>query len=425
MTDQNSANHLVDHLFRQESGKMVSVLINIFGSEHLELAEDVVQSTLIKALENWKFNGPPENPQAWLYRVAKNEAIDIIRKERRSSQFDFSDPEHQLLTSEYTLNTTMDQFWKEDQIKDDFLGMMFACCHPDISSEAQVTFILKTLCGFSTKEVAKAFLTSEDIISKRIYRTKEHFRKNNIRPTLSSVNDIETKVSAVASAIYLIFNEGYNSTNHEKLIRQDLISQALYLSKELLSNQKTNLPEINAMMALMCFHSARTDSRTSVQGEIILLKDQDRSQWNQELIEAGQYYLAESSNGERISMYHFEAMIAFEHCLAKDFESTQWDRILHHYDQMLEIQYDPVIYLNRCLVVVQVLGPRKALQEIKKLDTNTAMEKYYLYHAALAEIFTLLKDHELAVFHCEKAIELTQSEREKNLLRRKLNALRI
>ena len=403
---------------------MVAVLVNIFGGKHLELAEDVVQSTLVKALENWKFNGPPENPQAWLYRVAKNQAIDIIRKERRSSQFDFSDPEHQLLTSEYSLTTTMDQFWKDEQIKDDFLGMMFACCHPDISSESQVTFILKTLCGFSTKEVAKAFLTTEDIISKRIYRTKEHFRKNNIRPTLSSVQDVENKVSAIASVIYLIFNEGYNSTNHEKLIREDLISQALYLTRELLSHEPTNLPEINAMMALMCFHAARIESRTSSQGEIILLKDQDRSVWNQELIEAGQYYLAESSKGDRISLYHFEAMIAFEHCLAKDFESTQWDRILYHYDQMLSIQYDPVIYLNRCLVLLQVQGPKKALQAIKKLDTNQAMEKYYLYHSSLVEIFTQLEDKELAIYHCQKAIELTQSESEKKLLKAKLENLK-
>ncbi len=420
----DSSNQLVDHLFRQESGKMVSVLVNIFGSQHLELAEDVVQSTLIKALESWKYNGPPDNPKAWLYRVAKNQAIDIIRKERRSSQFDFSDPEHQLLNSEYSITTTMDKFWDEEHVKDDFLGMMFACCHPDISSEAQVTFILKTLCGFSTKEVAKAFLTSEDIISKRIYRTKEHFRKNNIRPTLSSVTDLERKVSAVSGAIYLIFNEGYNSTHHADIIRKDLISQALYLTRELLTNPTTNLPEINALMALMCFHAARVESRISTQGEIILLKDQDRSTWNQDLIQTGQYYLGESGKGDRISLYHFEAMIAYEHCLAKDFDSTNWDRILMHYDRMLSIQYDPVIYLNRCLVVLQVQGPKEAIQAIKKLDTNRAMEKYYLYHSALVEIFTQLKDTELAIYHCEKAIELTQSESEKNLLKGKLEGLR-
>ena len=332
---ETKLNSNIDHLFRQESGKMVAVLVNIFGTEHLELAEDVVQNTLLKAFEVWKYKGLPDNPQAWLYRVAKNNAIDIIRREKRNTSFDFSDPEHQLLTSEYTLATTINDFWEEESIKDDFLAMIFASCHPDISSENQVTFILKTLGGFSTKEIAKAFLTTEDIISKRIYRTKEYFRKHNIRPKIPKNEELESRLAAVMSVIYLMFNEGYHSIDPKNLIRQDLISQALYLGKTLLENDRTNFSEVSALMALMCFHASRSDSRLSAEGEIILLKDQDRTKWNSELIDAGRNYLLTSKQDHRISMYHFEALISLEHCRASTYEETKWATILTYYEQML------------------------------------------------------------------------------------------
>ena len=179
---------LADHLFRHESKKMVSVLTKIFGTENLQSAEDVVQDTLIQAMQVWKLKGIPDNPSAWLFRVAKNKAIDIIRRNKYSVQFDFSDSEKILLTSEYTLAATMDNFWKEELIKDDLLRMMFACSHPAISKENQITLMLKTLCGFSIAEVAKAFLTTQETISKRLYRTKEFFRHHKIKLVITSVD---------------------------------------------------------------------------------------------------------------------------------------------------------------------------------------------------------------------------------------------
>ncbi len=184
---------LTDHLFRNEAKKMVSVLTKIFGTENLQTAEDVVQDTLIQAMQVWKLKGIPDNPSAWLFRVAKNKAIDIIRRNKHSVQFDFSDNEKILLTSEYTLAATMDNFWKEEIIKDDLLRMMFACSHPEISKENQITLMLKTLCGFSTTEIAKAFLTTQETISKRLYRTKEFFRQHKIKLIIPSVDEIKNR----------------------------------------------------------------------------------------------------------------------------------------------------------------------------------------------------------------------------------------
>lgn len=402
---------------------MVSVLVNIFGSENFQLAEDVVQDALISALETWKYKGMPDNPTAWLYRTAKNKAIDIIRRSKHSKNIDFSNPDHQLLTSEYTIQSTMDNFWNEDHIKDDFLGMMYACCHSEISRENQITFILKTLCGFSTKEVAKAFLTSEDTVSKRLFRTKEYFRKNKTRPKIPSKHEIETRTDAVLSTIYLMFNEGYNSTHSDDLIREDIISQAMILCKSLLESPKTQLPEAYALMALMCLHAARSQSRISPEGELIVLKNQDRDLWNSELINMGNMYLNKAAFGNKVSSYHLEAAIAFEHCTAKDYKSTNWNSILNSYDALLSIAFDPIIYLNRCLAILEIEGPKAALSELAILHDNKQMKKYYLYYAILGAIHEQLEDKIKAKDYFKIAISLTHSNSEKHFLKEKITNL--
>ncbi|MCK8522730.1 sigma-70 family RNA polymerase sigma factor [Aquimarina sp. D1M17] len=423
MEENRHINNTVNHIFRQESGKMVAVLIKIFGTENIELAEDVVQDALIKALETWKYRGIPDNPKAWLYKTARNRAIDVIRRNKYSKLIDFSDPEKQLLTSSYTLSATMDKFWKEDNIKDDFLGMMFACCHPKISQENQITFILKSLCGFSTKEVAKSFLTSEDTISKRLYRTKEYFRKNKIRPVIPDSNKIEERIHTVLSTIYLMFNEGYNSTHDDDLIRKDLISQAIFLCKSLLSTKKTELPEVYALMALMCFHAARIESRISKTGDLILLDRQDRSQWNLALIHSGRINLNKSSFGDRLTSYHLEAAIAYEHCKAKQYEGTNWGKILEYYNLLLKINHDPIIVLNRCLVVLKLEGPKKALQAIEEIKDDKQLQKYYLYHSIIGEIYMQIEKLDTAIICFQKAIKLTQSKHEKRFLQSKIDQI--
>ncbi|MFD2565446.1 RNA polymerase sigma factor [Aquimarina rubra] len=420
MESRDHIDTTLNHLFRQESGKMVAVLIKIFGTENIEMAEDVVQDALVSALETWKFRGIPDNPKAWLYRTARNKAIDIIRRKKHSKTIDFSDPERKLLTSEYTLASTMDNFWKEQYIQDDFLAMMYACCHPDISPENQITFMLKSLCGFSTKEVARSFLTTDDTISKRLYRTKEYFRKHKIRPKIPIPEEINSKTKVVLSAIYLMFNEGYNSTHDDQLIRTDLISQAMWLCKSLLDSERTQLPEVYALMALMCFHAARIDSRITEEGALILLPDQNRSTWDTELIALGSKYLNQAAFGETLTTYHLEAAIAYQHCTASSYATTDWKEIQGYYDLLLRIDNDPIVFLNRCMVLLELNGPEDALMAIQEIKDHKIMNKYYLYHAILGEIHERLIQPSTAVEYYQQAIQLTESKPEQRLLHNKI-----
>lgn len=407
----------IDHLFRQESGKMVAVLTKIFGTENITLVEDVVQDALVSALQTWKFGKLPDNPRAWLYRTAKNKAIDLIRRNKHNQLFDFSVPDKQPMP---VYAPTMENLWQEDHIKDDFLGMMFACCHPGISQENQTSFILKVLGGFSTKEVARAFLTTEDTISKRVYRTKEYFRKHKTRPQIPDDHQIQQRTSAVLHTIYLMFNEGYNSTHSDELIRQDLISQAMLLCKSLLENPKTQLPEVYALMALMCLHSARINSRLTPKGELILLPEQDRNNWNQDLIQLGNDYLNQAAFGNKVSHYHLEAAIAYEHCIAPRFENTNWKAIFGYYEALLSIAFDPIVFLNRCLVMLELHGPKAALKELTKIENQPQIQKYYVYHSAMGEIHQRLGNKEEAVDYLLQALTLTQSEQEKGFLKEKI-----
>ena len=414
---------LTDHLFRHESGKMVSVLTKIFGAENLETAEDVVQQTFIDAMQVWKLKGVPDNPSAWLYRVAKNKAIDVIRKNKHSQLYDFSDSERVLLKSEYTLATTMENLWKEELVKDDMLRMMFACCHSDISEENQITLILKTLCGFSTAEIAKTFLTSEDTVSKRLYRTKEFFRQNKIKMEIPSEHELKKRTDAVLNSIYLLFNEGYNSTHSDELIRKDLIDEAMLLCKLLTENKGTQLPEVFALMALMCFHSSRIASRLTPEGEIILLSRQDRSKWNYNLISEGNAYMDKAAFGNKISSYHIEAAIAFEHCIADSFEKTNWKRILELYDWLCKSNPSDITEINRAVVILKLHGASAALTALNDLKDKNKTENYYLYQSLLGEIYCEQNSKAKAKSHYEKAIKLTHSDKEKKLLNEKISTM--
>ena len=424
MQASQNINKLTDHLFRHESGKMVAVLTKIFGTANLETAEDVVQQTFIDAIGVWKMKGVPDNPSAWLFRVAKNKTIDIIRKNKHAILFDFNDHDRKLLASEYTLSSTIENLWKEDVIKDDMLSMMFACCHPGISIENQVTLILKTLCGFSTTEIAKAFITSEDTVSKRLYRTRTFFRNEKVKLSMPSEADIKSRISSVLNSIYLLFNEGYNSTQSEQLIRSDLIDEAMILCKLLTENPATQLPEVFALMALMCFHAARSESRLTAAGEIILMAYQDRTKWNAQLIGRGIGYIDRAAMGEEISSYHLEAAIAYEHCTARNFSSTNWKRILELYQWLCQMASSPVAELNRSIAVMQVYGPAKALESVGQIPDQKKLQSFYLYQSLLGEIYTRMGQTLKAIPCFEQAIELTRSGTEKKMLKDKIIALR-
>lgn len=416
MSTSSPIDQAVNHLFRQASGKMVAVLVKIFGPENYTLVEDVVQDALLSGLETWKFNGIPDNPEAWLFRVAKNKAIDIIRRKKHQYSVDFSDPEQVLPSSEYTF----DEYWQDQAIRDDFLGMMFACCHPDISPENQVTFILKSLCGFSTREVARAFLTSEDTISKRLYRTKEFFRANHIRPHIPPPAQLSGRLDAVLNSLYLLFNEGYSATQHEQLVREDIIAQAMYLCQSLLDHPHTRQPRTCALMALFSFHAARIHSRLQADGTIIPLSQQDRRQWDQALITTGNEWLNKAASGATLSPFHLEAAIAYEHCIARSYAATNWKMILAYYDALLQLTKDPVILLNRSVALLEYAGAPAALQSLEALQGHRQLNRYYLYHAVLGEIYKRMNEKEKAVACFEQARQLTTAQQEQQFLSAKI-----
>lgn len=422
MTGDFNISKLTEDLFRHEAGKMVAVLTKIFGTENLDLSEDVVQDTFINAIKVWALKGVPENPSAWLFRSAKNKAIDVLRRNKFSKQIDFNDPERTLLQSEYTLSAAVEKLWRADDIQDDLLRMMFACCHPEIAEENQITLILKTLCGFSTSEIAKAFLTSEDTVSKRLYRTKNFFREKKIKPQFPNAAQLRSSTEAVLRTIYLIFNEGYNATHTNEIIRKDLLDQAMYLCRLLAGNKNTGLPEVYAAMALMCFHSSRIESRVNELGEIILLAQQDRHKWNKSMIEEGNDFLNKAAFGDRVSSYHAEAAIAYEHCIAKTFEQTNWRHILSYYNLLVSMHPNAVVTLHRLSVIHKVFGPEKTVEEIEHSGYKKEWEKNYLYHGLLGDIYAETAPKKSKKYY-ETAYGMTKSDAEKKLLLKKMNEL--
>jgi RNA polymerase sigma factor (sigma-70 family) len=411
----NEVNKMVDHLFRHEAGKMVAVLTRIFGFKNIEQAEDIVQDTILRALESWKFGKLPANPQAWLYMAAKNKAIDLLRRQKLKYKID-SDISY-LLRSEYTLASTLNEMFTEHEIKDSQLRMMFACCHSSFTQEAQITLMLKTLCGLSTKEIGNAFLGSEDTMQKRIYRIKEKIREENITLDYPGADAMIRRTDAVLKTLYLLFNEGYNSSHPEKLIREDLCEEAMRLCILLSENPKTNLPQTNALLALMCYHVSRFNTRLDDKGLIVLLKDQDRNQWNQLLVEKGNEYISQSAAGETIHEFHIEAAIASIHANAASYETTDWKMILSLYDALLNRGNNPMVAINRAVVLGEVEGCAKAIRELEKLKGFT--ENCY-YNTSLAEMYMKAGDHETAKKLFGKALELTSSNAEIELIRRKI-----
>src|SRR5438105_3365145 len=406
----------IDHLFRHESGKMVSVLSRLLGLQNLETAQDIVQDTLLQAMNTWGFNGVPENPPAWLYRVAKNKAIDFLRREKKFKEIS---PQYSyLLQSEYSLASTVNNLFLENEIQDSQLRMMFACTHPAIAEESQVALTLKTLCGLSTGEIARAFLTNEETITKRIYRAKEKIKAEKIELTVPQGVELPERLDVVLKSLYLLFNEGYNSSNPDKLIREDLCEEAMRLAFLLTTHGVTHLPKPNALLSLMCFQASRLQARLDDEGNIVLLKYQSRSKWHQPLIKRGIAYLEIASATPEISSYHLEAAIASLHASAPSFEQTDWKSIYHLYELLYEIQPAPIVALNKAIACAYAISNQSALSQLLLIK---GLDNYYLYHTSMGEIYFGLKERQKAKDHYEKALLLTASRPEQQLLINKIN----
>ena len=412
---QKSANQIVDHLFRHESGKMIAVLSKLLGLQNLQTAQDIAQDTLLQALHTWSYKGLPDKPTAWLYRVARNKAIDFLRREKAfrgiCSQHGY------LLQSEYQPNSVHPIFEKEE-IEDSQLRMMFACCHPSIPVDSQIALALKTLCGLSVAEIAKAFLKDEETIAKRIYRAKEKIRAENIELELPAPGHLPKRLDAVLHCLYLLFNEGYNSSHPEQLIREDLCEEAMRLAYLLTQTSITNLPRTNALLALFCFQASRLRARLDEGGNIILLKHQDRSKWYKPLIEKGFAFLEEATQKET-SVYHLEAAIAYLHAVAQCFETTDWKAIYYLYTILAAERPTPIVLLNKAIAASYAVSKEVALEELQLIK---GLQNYYLYHTAIGEIYFDLRCKKDAIQYYQKALLLTKSTAERQLLQEKIKA---
>lgn len=408
---------LADHLFRHESAKLVSVLTRIFGIERLDFAEDVVQETLAKALKTWPYYGVPANPAAWLTQAAKNLALDLIRREKL-----FRDKEPQIITSIENWSSdseTTPQF--DNELKDGRLRLMFACCHPDIPQESQTALALKTLCGFSPAEIAKAFLTTEAAIAKRLTRAKQRIKELKIPFEIPAGEDLAPRLDAVLQTIYLLFNEGYKASSGGALIREDLCDEAIRLAISLAEHPTTNLPRVHALAALMLLNAARLPARLDHEGNMLRLQDQDRSRWKKDFIARGIMHLGQSAIGQQLSDYHLQAGIAACHCTAANYDSTDWPRILALYDQLIKIDDSPVVALNRAVALANVDGAKAAIQAISSIKNRASLASYYLLYAVLGELELQLQNFEIAATHLRKAIELTDIPSERAFLQQRLH----
>ncbi len=409
----------IDHLFRHESGKLISVLTRIFGPENLDMAEDVVQDSFLEALNQWSNKGVPENPGGWLFRVAKNKALNIVNRERYKQQSS-SDVAH-FLYSEWTAEPALNHIFSEKEILDDQLRMMFTCCHPSISADSQVALTLKTLCGFTIPEIAKAFLTTEENVKKRLVRARQKIRETQISFQVPEGAQLEERLQVVLETIYLLFNEGYSASKGNELIRYELCGEAIRLSEIIAAYERLqNKSGVYALLALMYLNASRFKSRSDEAGNIFTMEQQDRSLWDRSLMQQGFHYLEKSTAYNDLSIYHILATISAYHCAAPDFASTDWESILSLYDKLAQIDRSPLVLLNRAIALSKVNGVLQALQELEKIKNEPALASYHLFYSTQAEFYLQAEDFQKASESIEKAISLSPLEIEKELLKKKL-----
>jgi len=407
---------LTDHLFRREAGKLIAILTGIFGINRLQLAEDVVQESLIRALRTWPYAGVPNNPAAWLTQTAKNLALDVIRREKL-----FHDKEPQIIAvMEQWPSESSESPVFESEIRDGRLRLMFACCHPLLPPEAQTALALKTLCGFGVGEIAKAFLTSEAAIAKRLTRARQRIRELHIPFEIPAGDELSNRLDGVLQTLYLLFNEGYKASSGDHLIREELCQEAIRLVSLLAEHPTGNRPRTHALIALMLLNAARLRARTDSEGNILRLKEQDRSTWDQAMIARGMFHLSNSAAGEKVSPYHLQAAIAACHCAATNYESTDWRRILSLYDQLLELDDSPIIALNRTVAVANVHGPQAGIDAVEAIQNGEQLNSYYLLYAVLGEFEKQLNHFQAAIDNFRKALELTELTSEQSFLSERL-----
>jgi RNA polymerase sigma-70 factor (ECF subfamily) len=409
-----------DHLFRRESGRMVSALTRIFGVHNLALAEDVVQDAFCRAMEVWRFRGVPDNPAAWLMATAKNRALDVIRRERTARTFA---PEvARFLESEWTLAPVVEELFEPNAIQDGLLRMMFSCCDPRLPEESQVALVLHILCGFSVDEIASALVSGHAAIEKRITRAKKVLAKSKRLFDTSEPADFSARLPAVQAALYLLFNEGYHGASPESAVRAELCREAMRLTALLLDHPVGAIPSTYALAALMALSAARLPSRLDAAGNLNTFVDQDRGHWDQELIDEGLRLLDLSAGGTELTQYHVEAAIAAVHASASSVEDTDWAIIVSLYDKLMEMRPSPIVAMNRAIAIAHRDGPGQGLKELSAIAGQDRLSRYPFYAAAFGELEFRLGRQDTAKRHFQVARALARSVMERQFLDRRIDA---
>lgn len=411
---QTDPSSLVEHCFRHEYGRLVALLTRALGVRNLELVEDVVQAALAKAIRAWAQHGVPNDPAAWLYRTARNLAIDTLRR----SQVE------QRIVAEHTLEQALladeSSIVNPAEVQDSSLRLLFLCCHPSIPLESSVAIALKTVSGFSTEEIASAFLITKSNVEKRITRAKETLRK--IGDEIADLNprSMENRLVAVQSAIYLLFNEGYSSSSGAVALRKDLCDEAIRLARMLIQHPQILPASSAALLALMLLHSARFDARFDTSGAIVLLESQDRSRWNWAMIREAMKWMARSTESNQLTRFHIESAIAWEHCRAANFEAIDWRRVVELYQALERLYPGPMVRLNLAIAWAYVAGPEIGLQRLIEIPESDRSRLRPWWDCAVAEAYHRSGKTAEATAHWTDALALTTCTANRELIARKL-----
>ena len=422
MSSPADVTRLLDHLFRRQAAQMVATLTRAIGARNLSLAEEAVQDALVTALQQWPFHGVPDDPPAWLFRVARNRALDRLRHQR---VVDEKLPE---VTGTYEARrggVLPDAVLSGElpPLDDDQLAMMFLTCHPTLPREARVALTLKMVGGFSVGEIARAFLAQESAVAQRLVRAKRVLRDKDVAFVQPTGADLGERLDSVLEAIYLMFNEGHAATAGDVLVREDISAEAIRLASLLARHPATTRPRVWALLALLLLHAARFKARSSSEGELYLLRDQDRQLWDRALIGEGLRALERAAAGDEISTYHLEAEIAACHASAPTWDDTNWTRILECYDELLRLTDSPIVALNRAIARAHVIGVHAAIDDVEAVARTGTLSGYHRLPAVLAELWREAGDMERAAGFYREALALAASGPERRFLAARLDHL--
>ena len=402
----------MEHFFRHESATLIAVLTRAFGIRRLALVEEAVQTAMLEAMHAWKHRGIPDEPSAWFHRVARNRLLDTLRREKTHAAA-LAHAGHSSRGEEM-----LEEWLEHERIPDSLLRMMFVCCHPALDRKTQIAITLKTLCGFGLGEISRGLMLPVETVKKRIQRGRKRLAEHNVALELPTDDEVAQRLNAVHDVLYLLFNEGYSTSHGSEPIRDDICEEAARLC-HLLCETEVGSTTTRALMALMLFHAARLESRIDASGAAVLLEDQDRTRWNQNLIVVGKGWLARSRTAQP-TRFHLEAAIAMQHCQATDVDTTDWNSILELYDRLLRLADSPVFAMNRAIALAQAGDTKAALISLQDLSRHDEMKDYYLLDCAAGRIYELEGNKALAVESYNQAMKKRLAPHEASFLRKKL-----